>query len=202
MYIGIMDFTNRKKNKYPECVLLAPKIDPTEDEHLSSNNQYLQISKVTAANPGKLALLFERLTACFVFGMTDCVNFVDEMLGCAPPDVSKLPKYIKSHRQSNGVSCFYYQRPFRKNKIKSANEFLDLWVEKKFLKTSVAFPGHTRRAEVTEEVVLVLNPIEMAVIGLEERNSNLAEECVEMKKLQDRAAPQSYTMSLRLLGVS
>ena len=121
----------------------------------------------------------------------------DEMQGSPGPDLSTLPKYIKSHRQSNDVTCFFYQRPFRKNKIKSANEFLDLWVEKKFLMTSVNFPGHTRRAEVTKEGVLVLNPIEMAVIGLEERNGSLKEECEEMKSMKDRMAAQSYTMSLR-----
>lgn len=120
-----------------------------------------------------------------------------EMLGNAGADLSKLPKYIKSHRQSNDITCFFYQRPFRKNKIKSANEFLDLWVEKKYLQTAVNFPGHTRRAVVTNEVVIVLNPIEMAVIGLEERNASLREECEEMKILSDRSAPQSFTMSLR-----
>ena len=112
-------------------------------------------------------------------------------------DLSNLPKYIKSHRQSYNVTCFYYQRPFRKNEIKSANEFLDLWVEKKYLGTSVIFPGHTRRAEVTIEKTVILNPIEMAVVGLEERNASLVQECEEMKHIEDRMAPQSYTMSLR-----
>jgi hypothetical protein len=126
-----------------------------------------------------------------------CSEWPDEMLGKAGADVSRLPKYIKSHRQSNDITCFFYQRPFRKNKVKSANEFLDLWVEKKFLRTSVSFPGHTRRAEVTEELVQVLNPVQMAVIGLEERNASLAEECAEMRAMQDRTASQAYTMSLR-----
>jgi hypothetical protein len=121
------------------------------------------------------------------------------MRGNAGPDLSKLPKYIRTYRQSNDATCFFYQRPFRKNKVKSANEFLDLWVEKRFLATSVSFPGHTRRAEVTGEGVIVLNPIEMAVVGLEERNSSLEEECGQMGGLQDRMAGQSYTMSLRLV---
>ena len=110
---------------------------------------------------------------------------------------SQLPKYIKSYRQNNNITCFFYQRPFRKNIQKSANEFLDLWVEKKFLQTAVTFPGYTRRAEVIREEIVILNPIEMAVIGLEERNANLKEECDEMMKIENRMAPQSYTMSLR-----
>ena len=48
-----MDFTNRIKKKYPGCELLAPKVDPSEAEHLTSDKQFLQISKVTAADPGK-----------------------------------------------------------------------------------------------------------------------------------------------------
>lgn len=47
-----MDFTNRIKKKYPGCELLAPKVDPSE-EHLTSDKMFLQISKVTSADPGR-----------------------------------------------------------------------------------------------------------------------------------------------------
>ena len=187
-----MDFTNRIKKKHPGCELLPPKVDPSEEEHLSTNKKFLQVSKVSSAHPGKIATVDIVFISAFNFVITE-----DEMLGIPAPDSSSLPKYIKSHRQSNEVTCFFYQRPFRKNKVKSANEFLDLWVEKKFLMTSVSFPGHTRRAEVTQEKVTVLNPIEMAVIGLEERNDTLREESELMQSLEDRTAAQSYTMSLR-----
>ena len=49
-----MDFTNRIKKKYAGCELLPPKVDPTPDDHLASDKQFLQISKVTAAAPGQL----------------------------------------------------------------------------------------------------------------------------------------------------
>ena len=50
---GIMDFTNRIKKKHPGCELLPPKVNPTADEHLNAaDKMFLQISKVTAADPG------------------------------------------------------------------------------------------------------------------------------------------------------
>lgn len=50
-----MDFTNRIKKKYPGSELLAPKVNPSEEEHLNAQKQFLQISKVTAADPGMVS---------------------------------------------------------------------------------------------------------------------------------------------------
>jgi hypothetical protein len=47
-----MDFTNRVKKKYPAAELLQPKVDPTEEEHLTSSKQFIQISKLTPAFQG------------------------------------------------------------------------------------------------------------------------------------------------------
>jgi hypothetical protein len=62
-----MDFTNRIKKKYPGCDLLAPKINPSPEEHLSSPKQFLQISKVTPAAPGTYTLFIHFLIFFFFF---------------------------------------------------------------------------------------------------------------------------------------
>lgn len=167
---SIIDFTSRIKKKFPKCELLPPKITPT-DEHFYSSTQYIQLSKVTPAN-------------------------VLESEG-KQVDISMLPGYIRVHLQNNNVQCFYYQKPFRKRATKSANEFLDLWVEKKFMITDVVFPSYSRRAEVTRTAVVELNPIEMAVVGLQERNADLAERNTAMRSMPDNSAAQAYTMALR-----
>jgi len=168
---SILDFSTRIKKKHPNSEVLPPKVTPNREEHFNSPHQFIQISKVTSANP--------------------C-----EAEGTPGPDISTLPSYMKADLISNNVNCFFYQRPFRKRADKSANEFLDLWVERKFLHTSIVFPSHTRRAEVTKESTVVLNPIEMAVQGLIEKNAELKEKNVQMAAIADGQAGQSFTMSL------
>jgi hypothetical protein len=171
-----IDFNARIKKKYPDMELIPAKVNPNPEEHFNSEKQLIQISKLSSAN-------------------------IREAAGGAAPDYSQLPPYIKAHLTNNLVNCFFYQRPYRKRAEKSANEFLDLWVEKKFLETAIVFPSHTRRAEVTKMSVVVLNPIEMAVQGLQERNADLAEKNGQMAALNDGEAGQSFTMSLRYESV-
>jgi dedicator of cytokinesis protein 3 len=169
---SIMDFSNRVKQKYPQSEVLPPKVNPTPEDHFQSPKQYLQISKVTSAPIG-------------------------EALGLPFPDTSKLPVYIRDYMTNFNVKWFYYQRPFRKRAVKSANEFLDLWVEKKYLETSVSFPTYNRRAEVSRIVIVILNPIEMAIQGLLERNTDLDQKNKQMESISDGQAGQAFTMSLR-----
>lgn len=167
-----IDFNARIKKKYPDMELIPAKVNPNPEEHFNSEKQLIQISKLSSAN-------------------------IREAAGESPPDYSQLPPYIKAHLTNNLVNCFFYQRPYRKRAEKSANEFLDLWVEKKFLETAIIFPSYTRRAEVTKISVVVLNPIEMALQGLQERNADLAEKNGQMAGMNDGEAGQSFTMSLR-----
>lgn len=173
---SIIDFSNRIKKKYPNCEILAPKVNASQEEHMSVFKQFIQISKVTSAS-------------------------IEESNGEHAPDLTKLPPYIRVNIMNNKVCCFFYQRPFRKRAVKSANEFLDLWVEKRFLITAGNFPSYTRRAEVSSVAIVIFNPIEMAIVGLEERNADLAEKNSQMAAIADGAAGQSFTMALRYVIV-
>jgi len=124
---SIGDFTTRIKLKFPKAAMLPVKVDPDESHFNHATDQFLQISKVSAGNTVK--------------GDQNIMD-VDqsEMMNGEGVCTSDMPHFVRSHRANNKVNVFWYTRPFRKRKEKSKNEFLDLWVEKKFLKTDEIMP--------------------------------------------------------------
>lgn len=67
-----------------------------------------------------------------------------------------IPNPVKQWRMNNCVDTFFVEKPFNKRKRaglkKSANEFLDLWVEKTYLRTLRLFPCTQRRLHVVKTV--------------------------------------------------
>lgn len=173
----IIDFTSRIKMKFPKHEMLPPKVTPG-DEHRESDSYFLQISKLTAATRPE---------------MTDQppARFVAD---------ARLPGNLRLWRANNCVDTFFYTRPFNKRKQmglpKSSNEFLDLWVEKKFVRTARVFPGTQRRLEVVEVGTVFRNPIEMALESMVDKNAELEAKIKTMETLEDGGADQSYTMAL------
>jgi hypothetical protein len=216
---SIIDFSNRIKKKYPNCEVLPPKVTPSLTEHYQSERQFLQISKVTTALSSELLPVTPPVTATPTLTASSSHDGPRGVLAGAGVGVSTnvgtgvggvwtvgsgaggnlnhLPSYMKAFAYNFNINLFYYQRPFRKRETKSANEFLDLWVEKKYLETGSVFPNTTRRAEVQRVVTIILNPIEMAISGLVERNVDLEDKNNQMKLIADGQAGQSFTMALR-----
>jgi hypothetical protein len=170
---SIMEFTTRTKQKFAGAELLSPKANP-QDTHADAVGMHLQISK---------------LTPCELSEMT---TSVDDTV-----DRSHAPKFVRNYHENNEVSCFFYSRPFRKNDEKNReNEFMDLWVERIYLKVAVAFPSTNRREVVTLRSVTILNPVQMAADMVCERNVVLYDNITAAKALADGAADQSFTMAL------
>jgi len=163
--------------------MLPVKVDP-DDSHLNNEvDQFLQISKVNAGNT--------------VHGEQTIME-VDqsEMMDGRGKCTSDMPPFVRSYRSNNKVNVFWYTRPFRKREQKSKNEFLDLWVEKKFLKTEEIMPCCQRRSVVVEKKTLLKNPLENAVVEIEKKNAELKEKFMRMEELPDGQADNSYTMAI------
>ena len=77
-----------------------------------------------------------------------------------------------------------------------AGEFLDLWVETKYIRVGQNFPNTRRRAAVVEKRNVYKNPIEMALASMLAKNAELVKKIDEMELLRDGGADQSYTMTL------
>ena len=151
---SIGDFTTRIKMKFPKATMLPVKVDPDESHFENDSEQFLQISKVQAGNP-----VLENQHIMEV----DQSEMMDGQGKCK----SLMPPFVRSYRSNNLVNVFWYTRPFRKRTEKSKNEFLDLWVEKKFLKTGEVMPCCQRRSVVVEKKTLLKNPLENAVVEIE-----------------------------------
>lgn len=171
---GIMEFTGRIQLKYnnkPE--ILPPKVVPGE-EHMNSDRQFLQITKVTPA-------------------------YLEEMTGDPMPDIAAMPPYVRNFKANNQVCCFFYQRPFRKKTEKSSNEFLDLWIEKRYMRTAEVFPHTSRRSQVIADKIVILNPIENAYLSLAERNADLLEKIAQMRLIPDGTVKQKLSPQFECL---
>jgi len=174
---SIGDFTTRIKMKFPTATMLGVKIDAGEEHKGSTSEQYIQISKVGCES-----------------------GFAGEVGKGEGWMLEVVPRYARDFEENNEVEIFSYSRPFNKRKLaglgKSANEFLDLWIEKKYLKTEVILPSVQRRAKVVEMRIELINPLENAVTEVDKKNQELREKFGLMEKLEDGGADNSYTMAL------
>ncbi|GMH67394.1 hypothetical protein TL16_g04668 [Triparma laevis f. inornata] len=169
---SIGDFTTRIKKKFPSAEMLGVKVDADKTHKENSEaKQYIQISKVTPV-PG-----------------------VQEG---APGGwkVARVPRYARDFNENNEVTEYWYSRPFRKRQVKSANEFLDLWIEKKILSVKEKLPSTQRRSRVEKVDIEIVNPLENAVTEIEKKNAELKEKFAAMRNLPDGGADNSYTMAL------
>ncbi len=108
----------------------------------------------------------------------------------------RLPPRALSYLANNRVRAFFYQRPFRMRKEKSANEFLDCWVAKTYVLVDGAFPCTQRRLQIVRSNALTLNPLETAVGTLQDKNRELREKIGEMALRTARTTDQSFTMMM------
>ena len=86
--------------------------------------------------------------------------------------------------------------PLSQNEQKSDNEFMDLWVSMYYIRTENAFPTTHRRQRVVEEIVRTLNPLEMAVTAMEDKNKDLASKIAAMADVPDGQADQNMSMAI------
>lgn len=163
---SIIDFTDRIRARYPGSSMLQPKKNGLDDTYANSKTERFLQISKVSGIPAQAM------------------------------ESGKVPKYLETFANNEDIKQFFYQRPFRKNEEKSANEFLDLWVEKFILTTDQTFPTTMRRQLVVKRERIVLNPLEMAVNGLLEKNQELNEKVAELEEMEDGTADQSYTMAL------
>jgi len=180
---SIGDFTTRIKLKFPRATMLPVKVDPDSSHFDNQTEQFLQISKVSAGN---------------TVSEDQAIMDVDqsEMMDGQGKCTANMPPFVRSYRSNNNVNVFWYTRPFRKRETKSKNEFLDLWVEKKFLKTEEVMPCCQRRSVVVAKSTLLKNPLENACVEIEKKNAELREKFEKMEGLADGSADNSYTMAI------
>jgi hypothetical protein len=113
------------------------------------------------------------------------------------------PALVRQGREQAGARVFLFQRPFRiKKKNKdgsgaSSNDFLDLWVRRYYLLTKHAFPTTHRRSPIVKIREVILNPIESAIAGLNERKITLQDLIERAAAGPDRCAEQSFTQALQ-----
>ena len=115
----------------------------------------------------------------------------------AHPD---LPTNVKTARLNNGVDTFYYTRPYNKRKQSGlkktpgqAGEFLDLWVETKYIRVGQNFPNTRRRAAVVERRNVYKNPIEMALASMVAKNAELVKKIDEAGECIDSSIERQRT---------
>jgi hypothetical protein len=113
------------------------------------------------------------------------------------------PALVRQGREQAGAKVFLFQRPFRmKKKSKdgsgaSSNEYLDLWVRRYYISTKHAFPTTHRSSPVVKIREVILNPIESAIVGLNERRLALQDLIERAAAGPDRCAEQSFTQALQ-----
>jgi len=108
-----------------------------------------------------------------------------------------LPLLVRRGREHAGARHFLFQKPFRRRDARSDNEHLDLWVRRFYLTTRHAFPTTHRRSVVVRVREVVLNPVEAAVAGLQERTTALRDSTERAAAGPDRGAEQGFTSLLQ-----
>lgn len=173
---SIMEFIARIKRKVPECEMVSagketPEMDKDEEKC------YLQVSSVKPA-------------------------FKEAWDNHEPNFPSSAPKNVLSYRLNYNVNIFTLQMPFRvkvfhgKPKAKSKNEFMDLWSRTILMRTAESLPTTIRRSEIKEIKEIMMNPLEVAVRTVRDKNEDLKEKIAQADLLKVRNAPQSFTMAI------
>jgi hypothetical protein len=118
-------------------------------------------------------------------------------------EMDTVPSLVRRGREHAGARCFLFQRPFRMRKRgdsasgSGGNEYLDLWVRRVYLVTRHAFPTTHRRSPVVRMFEVVLNPVEAAIAGLQERREALSDLIERAAAGPDRCAEQGFTQALQ-----
>lgn len=110
---------------------------------------------------------------------------------------SHVPQLIRQGRDQAGARHFQFQKPFRVRADKTNNEYLDLWIKRYVITTADAFPTTRRRSQVVSIQEVVLNPVEAAISGLQDKNSALRDLIERAAAGPDRCAEQSFTQALQ-----
>ena len=167
---SIMAFVARIKRKDPSVIIVSPGKETKEMEE--EDKCYLQISSVKPAY--------------------NCVWTEGKETEWS----SNIPKRVVEYDLNYNVNTFTFSRPFRKAAIKSKNEFMDLWTKTFVLRTKDTLPGTTRRTCVMEVREIFLNPLEVAVNTVRDKNADLMIRIDRANLLKERNVPQSYTMAI------
>ncbi|KAJ3425820.1 dedicator of cytokinesis [Anaeramoeba flamelloides] len=163
-------FIEKLKKKFPSAKI-GPQ-DPTEKE-FNSQEMYIQVSNVQPSS--------------------------EEDKDNRKRDINPLlNSFSKKYIQMNNLYVFVHSKPFRKSKIKSKNEFKDLWLRNTYFITDGSFPSNTRRLRVKDRVDVELSPIQNAVSSVEEKNKDLI---LIIKKYQSSEEKNTNPFSMALNGV-
>ena len=183
---SLIDFCARLKRRFPEAVMLPPKVDASE-EYTKSPLQFLQVSKVSASLREEVRVALESEDS--------------EQLAALP--TLAMPKLVREGASAFGQRWFHYTRPFKKRPKEMGkpmfkgveNEFLDLWIQQRFLLVEAPVPGTTRRARVLRRVDITLNPLENAVQSVTDKNSQL-EQLINEAQASPGEASQAFSMAI------
>lgn len=143
------------------------------------------VALATAARPG--------------LGLSDAVSWTPHKasLVIRDHDEGVRPKLVRKGKHNSGVRFFVHSRPFRKRAVKTSNEFLDSWASRCYVEIENPFPCTRRRSRVRATHEIVLNPIEVAVLTLEEKHDSLVDAIERAAAGPDRSAEQDFSQKLQ-----
>jgi len=94
----------------------------------------------------------------------------------------KIPERIQKYLQVNSINIFMHSKPCTGDELGKAvktqqgsadNEFVNLWILKKFFITEDKFPSIHTHLEIVEIIEVMLSPIENAINNVKAKNKEL-----------------------------
>jgi hypothetical protein len=182
-------------------------VKPTEDHWSSTQDKYIQISKVHVFQSSKATgVSSNSASAKGLLSAQDDIASRERSSSTSSASAKgaavdnslfSSPSYHEAFIKNNNINMFYYQLPFRKViDKKSENEFLDLWVRRFVLTTDISLPNGCRRAEIVSTQEIELNPAEAALDIISERNKSLERQISILRATPDGGASQNMTMAI------
>ncbi|PRP86041.1 hypothetical protein PROFUN_05812 [Planoprotostelium fungivorum] len=130
------DFVERMKVLFPDAEILNYSEDPGP-EISEISGRHLQITPVKPSSVEERDHLPSKIPA-------------------------RMPGRMRKYYQYNDVNVFVFQKPFRKTKEKSGNEFRDLWLRNTYYETEDTFP--------------MISPLQTAVRAMRDKNEELKDQ--------------------------
>ncbi|KAJ3436436.1 dedicator of cytokinesis [Anaeramoeba flamelloides] len=164
------EFMDKLKIKYPNATYDVK--DPTEEQK-NAQGQYIQVCTVQPSSED--VILDKKITYS-----------------------RSIPEKVLKHKMEGKVNVFVYSKPFRKSKIKSKNEFADLWIRNIYMIATDFFPTTCRRLKVKDIIIIEISPIQNGVNSIENKNEDLVS---IITKYQTETIQNTNPFSMALNGV-
>jgi hypothetical protein len=140
----------------------------------------------------------------------NCLDDIDDMLAQKLPSSvifeevvfpKEMPDRMRTHVCNSGISVFVHTRSFSKRKQqglpKSKNEFLDLWILRRYLFCDNVLPSTNRRAFVKDVRMVALNPLEYGVTLMLEKTVEIQKNIKRISDPSISTADQGFTSMIK-----